>query len=307
MSEYEERVGPYPMRIQVAHGSKAEKAHYKALQRFDDRFPQRKALAPGVTASPADDLIKRGGKTIPNVAFQNVYLGSPSLFAAGDVESIDDAIKRVVTDQRLKQVIQQYFPDNKLSYDIAASVQLNEAAPAALDEPGVQDKVVDLFDQGLLQSTDLDRTCFNLILPPGTILSLGDVISTEGLGGYHGSVHVFRNGQKRTLYYSANVYSQVRNGERNGIPAFDTSWKNVVGTLYHELMEFQTDPDVGDAIRQHDRRFIGWNSQFGEEIGDQPIARNALSVVFKEIITQPGDKATPTQLVYSNRAHGAEL
>jgi hypothetical protein len=96
-----------------------------------------------------------------------------------------------------------------------------------------------------------------------------------GLGGYHGSVHFFRGGQRRTVYYSANVYSAVRAGGRNGIPFFRDPWKNVVCTLYHELIEFQTDPDVGDAIRQQDRRFIGFNSNSGQEIGDQPISANS--------------------------------
>jgi hypothetical protein len=30
----------------------------------------------------------------------------------------------------------------------------------------------------------------------------------------------------------------------NGIPAFDESWKNVVATFYHELVEARTDADV---------------------------------------------------------------
>ena len=82
--------------------------------------------------------------------------------------------------------------------------------------------------------------------------------------------------------------------------------KNVVGTLYHELVEFQTDPDVGDAIRQQDRRFIGWNSNRGQEIGDQPISANPLGRVFQEVITQPGEHLTPVQFMYSNEVHGAE-
>jgi hypothetical protein len=118
-------------------------------------------------------------------------------------------------------------------------------------------------------------------------------------------VHFTREGQARTLYYSANVYSAVRAGRRNGIPFFSKPWKNVVCTLYHELVESQTDPDVSDAIRQQDRRFIGYNSNRGMEIGDQPIAANSLDRVFKEVLTQPGPKPTPVQFMYSNEVHGA--
>jgi hypothetical protein len=119
-------------------------------------------------------------------------------------------------------------------------------------------------------------------------------------------VHFFRGGQRRTVYYSANVYSAVRAGGRNGIPFFRDPWKNVVCTLYHELIEFQTDPDVGDAIRQQDRRFIGFNSNSGQEIGDQPISANSLDRVLKEVLTLPGPRPTPVQFMYSNVVHGAE-
>jgi hypothetical protein len=120
-------------------------------------------------------------------------------------------------------------------------------------------------------------------------------------------VHFSRNGQTQTLYYSANVYSATRFGRRNGIPFFNAPWKNVVCTLYHELCETQTDPDVSDAIRQNDRRFLGFNSDnHGQEIGDQPISANSLDRVFKEVLTLPGPRPTPVQFMFSNAVHGAE-
>jgi len=296
----------YPMRVQVAPGSEAEYRHYRnALRRSGERF-RREALAAGVSASPQDDLIFRGGKTLPHMAFQNIYLGHPNDFAHGDFESIDNAITRLVRDERLQTIIQQYFPGKKLEYDIATSVMLDENRPNEMDEPDVQNKVIDLFDKKLIAATDLDRTIFNLVLPPDTVLKLNSSSSRNGLGGYHGSVHFSREGQTRTLYYSANVYSAVRSGQRNGIPFFSAPWKNVVCTLYHELMESQTDPDVGDAIRLNDRRFIGFNSKFGQEIGDQPIAANSLDKVFKEVLAMPGPTATPMQFMFSNKVHGAE-
>src|SRR5206468_405254 len=123
---------------------------------------------------------------------------------------------------------------------------------------------------------------------------------------YHGSVHFSRGGQTRRLYYSANAYSAIRHGRRNGIPFFNTPWKNVVCTLYHELIESQTDPDVGDAIRQHNRNFIGYNSNGGQEIGDQPLSANSMDRVFKEVMTLPGPRPTPVQFIFSNAVHGAE-
>jgi hypothetical protein len=306
MSEFDDKIGPYPMRIQVAPGSEAEYRHYRAARRHSGESIEREALAPGVSASPKDDLIFRGGKVLPQMGFQNIYLGRASDFASGDVKSIDDAITRVIRDEQLKSIVQQYFPGKPLAYDIAPSVILDENRPNEMDEPDVQNKIIDLFDRNLILASDHDRTCFNLVLPPGTILKLDGSTSLAGLGGYHGSVHFSRGGQNQTLYYSANVYSAIRSGRRNGIPFFSTPWKNVVCTLYHELIETQTDPDVGDAIRQNDRRFIGFNSSRGQEIGDQPISANSLDRVFREVMTLPGPRPTPVQFIYSNAVHGAE-
>jgi hypothetical protein len=306
MSEHDDRYGPLPMRVQVLPGSEAEHLHYKAAARYSDVNLERTALAPGAKASPQDDLIFRGGKVIPQMGFQNIYLGRSSDFASGDIEAIDDAITRVIRDDRLKSIIQQYFPGKTLSADVADSVILEESKPFEMSESDVQNKIVELFDRNLILPTDHDRTCFNLVLPPGTILKLDNSTSLRGLAGYHGSVHFFRNGQQQTLYYSANVYSEINAGRKNGIPFFNQPWKNVVCTLYHELIEFQTDPDVNDAIKQNDMRFIGWNSRRGMEIGDQPIAANTLDRVFKEVMTLPGPSPTPVQLMYSNAVHGAE-
>ena len=305
MSDSDDQNFPIPMRVQVAPGSEAEYRHYLMVKERAGDSLDREALASGVSASPRDDLVFRGGKTLPKMAFQNIYLGRPNDFASSDVENIDDAITRVMRDEQLKNIVQQYFT-KPLQYDIAPSVILNENRANEMDEPDVQNKVIDLFDHNLILATDLDRTIFNLILAPDTVLKLQGSSSLAGLGGYHGSVHFSRDGQTKTLYYSANVYSAIRAGKRNGIPFFSSPWKNVVCTLYHELIESQTDPDVGDAIRQNDRRFIGFNSNRGQEIGDQPISANSLDRVFKEVLTLPGPKPTPVQFMFSNKVHGAE-
>ena len=129
-----------------------------------------------------------------------------------------------------------------------------------------------------------------------------------GLGGYHGSFHIRRKNRKVTLYYSANVYSQMIGGKENGINVFDQPWKNVVGTLYHEINEFRTDADVNDAIEHNSNDFLGWNSRSGSEIGDQPIfaASSDLRLVFQEISAPRSRIKIPVQFLYSNAVHGAE-
>jgi len=91
----------------------------------------------------------------------------------------------------------------------------------------------------------------------------------------------------------------------NGIAVFDAPWKNVVATLYHEMNEFRTDPDVRDAIETGENHFLGWTSAQGREIGDQPIFEaNPLSLVFQEVAAS--SRRLPVQLMYSNAVHGAE-
>jgi len=142
------------------------------------------------------------------------------------------------------------------------------------------------------------------------VLTLDQDTSLHGLGGFHGSVHFQHNGRSQTAYYSANVFSQrMPNGRVNGIPAFDASWKDVVGTLYHEMNEFRTDADVGDAIEQNNNDFLGWMGARGE-IGDEPISAAGqtgnLSLVFQEILLSVGGGRVPVQFLYSNAVHGAE-
>ena len=293
-----------PMRIQARPGSHAERAYYAKAALPSGPWPNPKAIAPGIDPSPLDDLIFHGGKVVPQMEFQNIYLGSASDWKASDVTSIDAAITAAMQNKRLNNVMGQYFPGASLSCDPRPSLMLSEAKPQKLDEGAVQAKVIQLYDNGKIKKSDLGTTIFNLVLPAGTLLELDGSSSLRGLGGYHGSVHFTRAGKKVTLYYSANVYSQMLSPVRqNGIVVWKQSWKNVVGTLYHELNEFRTDADVNDAIQAGDDDFLGWTSRHGHECGDQPITvADPLTEVFKLV----GVKKTPVQFMFSNAVHGAE-
>ena len=119
-------------------------------------------------------------------------------------------------------------------------------------------------------------------LSPSAPFFLDEAVdSKHGLGGYHGSVKA--GGAER--YYTVAVYSEGG----NGIVAFDEPWKNVCATLYHELQETRTDPDVEDAIRLGSApgadRLLGWYSPRGGEIGDIPMAEAGgdLARVMREV------------------------
>jgi hypothetical protein len=297
------------MRIQARPGSEAER-YYVNSSLPQGGWPKPNVIAPGISPKPLDDLIFHGGKIVPQMEFQNIFLGGQGSWKASDIDRIDTAISAAMQDADLNNVIRQYFVDAaKVTCDRRPFIVLDEAKPPALGEPDVKEKVRQLVLAGTLSDSDLDTTIFNLVLPAGTVLTLDDSSSLRGLGGYHGSVHFKKGGKTVTAYYSANVFSQqLPDGSINGITAFDESWKNVVGTLYHELNEYRTDADVSDAIEKNSNQFLGWMSAQGQEIGDQPIATaKSLALVFKEVETKTAPKLrVPVQFMYSNAVHGAE-
>src|SRR5580692_3169020 len=299
------------MRIQARPGSPVERRHYIYPERGWAQL-EPDAIARGIPPDSSADLVFHGGKTVPQMEFQNVFLGGQASWLASDIDSINTAITLAMQDRRLNNVVQQFFDRGvNLSCDPRPLLVLEEAKPVQLDEPDVQQLVARLVQQGKVSDGDLGTTIFNLVLPPGTVLKLDQDNSLGGLGGYHGSVHFQHNGRSQTAYYSANVFSQtLADGQVNGIPAFDASWKDVVGTLYHEINEFRTDADVRDAIATgNDDGVLGWMGAQGE-IGDQPIAMAGqlghLQRVFQEVLSSTGGRRVPVQFLYSNAAHGAE-
>ena len=300
-----------PMRIQARAGSIAERKYYEKSALPGGVWPMPKVIAPGIDPSPLDDLIFHGGKVVPQMEFQNIFLGRTSSWKASDIERIDRAISLAMRDRRLNNVMVQYFPGATLACDMRDSFVLDKNKPSTLDEPDVQPLVTEQYDNSLIKKSDLATTIFNLILPSGTVLKLDGSSSLEGLGGYHGSLHITRKGKRITLYYSANVYSEMRaNGTENGIAVFNSPWKNVVGTLYHEINEFRTDADINDAIQHNSNDFLGWTSRRGHEVGDQPVFKAGevgnLKLVFKEVKASSSSRKMPVQFMFSNAVHGAE-
>ncbi len=300
--------GAHVMRVQARPGSEAERLYYQRSALAGGGLALPKAIASGISPSVMDDLLYHGGKLVPQMEYQNIFLGAAEHWFANDILLIDESIKRAMRDRHLENVMRQYFPGTTLSCDPRRSFIAGGAKPTMLDERDVQETVVAMFDAGRIARTDLGTTLFNLVLPSGTELRLDSSSSTAGLGGFHGSVHIRRAGKPITLYYSANVFSERRAGGRqNGIVAFDRPWKNVVGTLYHEINEFRTDPDVGDAIAQQTNDLLGWTSRRGHEVGDQPIsAAGSLGLIFKEVAVAGAARRIPIQFMYSNVVHGAE-
>ncbi len=320
-----------PMNVYVRRGSKAEKAFRKR-----SGSPIPKAIVPGIAPSPDHDLKYQGGKTIQNLRFMNFYVGGDA-WDPGDIANVDKALAAAMSDQHLNNVMVQYF-SGPITTSFEGSQTLPGSAPQVISQGDVEQMVTTFYNGGKLRPHDLTSTVFNFMLPPGTVLNTDatttggaehvttavkkaavkekaivvhdDADSLNGLGGYHGSVHV---SGADTVYYAVGVYSQTEaDGTVNGIPVFDQPWKNVVATFYHELNEARTDADVEDAIRAGNNpnanSFLGWVSDQGEECGDYPVseAGGNLTEVFQEVELTDNSGTVPVQFMYSDAAHGPE-
>ena len=270
-------------------------------------------LAPGFQADHGLDLRYLGGKTIEALTFTNVYLGH---WDAGEEQSLDHALAAAMADPHLNNVLAQYFPGGTVRSTFAGSRTWDEPIPARVYRDTLEAIVSALDGDGSLAGLDLAASAVCLVLPEGAILVDGDsgdrgeqIDSTHGLGGYHGSVHVERGERKReAVYYAVAVYSKGA----NGIVAFTEPWQNVCGTLYHELCEIRTDPDVEDAIKAGatpaGEHLLGWYSARGGEIGDIPMAetQGMVDLVMKEVPLADGSGTVPIQLMWSNAVAGPE-
>jgi hypothetical protein len=324
------------MNVVVARGSLAEAISRKWAEEPIGTTVQPGALAAGIPATPAHDLVFHGGKTIPQLNFANCYVGGEGAWNSGDVANIDNAIKAIMTDRRLNNVIVQYFTaGTSISSNFLGSTFLAGPAPTVVSRGDIDALVTSALSSPPLKGADFGSTVINLMLPEGTVLTTDEAPSggsasksasqqkaytspsanqalgrgsaatretadsMNGLGGYHGSIH---DGD-RTLYFAVGVFSKGA----NGIDAFGTPWKNVVATFYHELCEVRTDCDVEDANRNNNISFLGWNSPQGEECGDLPIFEDpGLNRVFQEIELANAAGKSPVQFQYSNAVHGPE-
>jgi hypothetical protein len=285
--------------------------------------------------TPDEDLRYRGGRIIRDLFYVNLYVSGDTDWSAADVERIDSSLSAAMRDAHLNNVLLQYYDNQSISSTALPSHPLVGYTPKSVSRGDLQNYVTWLHQKGFLKSYDLANTVFNFLLPPGTVLTSdrrvanaqpayvnGHAVETHGtasdtdatdslngLGGYHGSV-VTASGER--IYFAVDVYSQrFANGATNGIPVFGEPWKNVVATLYHQLIEARTDPDVEDAIRNSSDlisdRYLGWVSDSGQEIGDLPIRAGVpVASVIREVPLADGSGFVPVQLPYSNFVHGPE-
>lgn len=260
-----------------------------------------------------------GGRTWPAMTFVNLYVGGASAWAASDRSAVDRALGAAMSDVGLNDMLAQYFGGTAPTTTMLPSVVLPDRCPATVGKDTVEGWVIVMHTFGQLPEAPLASTVYCFLLPRGIILTDGPASggdteagaalaehdaadSTQGLGGYHGSVHVGAD----TVYYAVGVYSDAT----NGIDAFPgASWKNIAATFYHELNEARTDPDVEDAnLTPAGERHLGWYSLQEGEIGDIPmkLAGADLSTVMVEVPLADGSGNVPIQFMWSDDAHAPQ-
>jgi len=280
-----------PIRAVLKSNSKVKKKQYlKAgyASVAKNATPAKRAIAGHFSPTPKSNLVFKGGKTIRNLSFYNFYVGGSTSWKIDDTKNIDWALNEALNDKYLNNVIRQYFGNKAIKSVFKGSKVLAGKKPDKFTEGNAHALLSQLYSSGQLNGFDFLNTVINFFLPKDTILTddknpadkktkakkgvpfEDEDSSLEGLGGYHGSLHL---DAKTTLYYAVGVYSdRLKNGKENGIISFDQPWKNIVATFYHELCEARTDADVDDAIRTNKESYCGWVNDQGEEIGDIPMS-----------------------------------
>jgi hypothetical protein len=287
-------------------------------------------LAPGFQPQPSWNLTNFGGPIIADLTFVNRYVGGAAAWSTSDMTNIDNALSAALSDSGLEGVMAQYFPGATISSTMLPSAVHDGAAPGTVFKDTAEALAQQLHSQGALGSADPAKSVICMMLPQGVLLSdnfspgfkpaagastaegvkrrkrgvikveAGDAAdSKNGLGGYHGSVHLTDGTE---IFYAVGVYSE----SGNGIDAFGVPWKNVAATFYHELCEARTDAAVEDVNATGNNGLLGWYSQTGQgEIGDLPInaCNGNLSLVFKEV-QLAGAGTVPIQLMWSNADNG---
>ena len=195
----------------------------------------------GFPPIPNNDSVNKRGRQF--LRFVNFYVGNSQNWNQNDIKSIDSALAVVMSDKNLNNVMLQYYPGHDaITSTFRGSGLLPGNYPNRFFKDDLQHLARDLFSQKKLDAYDLDNTVINLcclaeqcLTPPSgemapppreTLQEKED--SSQGLGGFHSSIHIPGN-VPVTIYYAVGVYSEILpNQQRNGIVAFDKPWKNVV-------------------------------------------------------------------------------
>lgn len=237
-------------------------------------------------AAAAPKLVYRGGRRLAAMSYKLVYYGPAWNQAPGATSTnphadartrIDAAVAAAMQDAGLNTIMAQYFPGQTVTTTVLPSVVWDkDQRPDPIIVPfheGDVRRIIPAIVAAGLDGADPASTAINIVLPhgfglqalgldaqqrpPGAVVMPGvpdDAPSSgTGLAGYHGSVTV----GNQQVPYSVVVWSDGSTGIP--VPGW-AGWENICATLYHELQEIRTNPDVDVAVRTGSNAHIGWNT-----------------------------------------------
>jgi hypothetical protein len=299
------------------------------------------STAGGGAALPPQ-LVYRGGRTIRDLTFKTFYYGAvwqgvppPPIVNphAAARALIDETLAIGMSDPGLNGLLSQYFNGDAISATALPSAVITDAPRTVtpnvpFNENDLRTVLTSLVPNGMA-GLDLTSTVVNIVLPMGMSLEILGVDQaarppgtkvmpgvpcdapnhSSGIAGYHGSMAI--TGLNTDLLYSVVVWSDGSTGIP--VPGWQ-GWENIVATLYHELQETRTDPDVDCATRTGDNHYIGWNTDPIQgpdgldcrEIADLPLilhSDNPFAAFARVPVSVPGGTTVqvPVQLMWSNK------
>lgn len=155
------------------------KPHPKAIEALKSRAKAGEHIAHGFHSNKAVNLAYRGGRTLQDLQFRNIYLGH---WKSSDRTSIDDALSAAMMDPNLNHVMQQYFPNGPVTTHFLGSTHHGDSSlvsGATFDRDAVHRMLAHLN----LSGSDPTKTVDCLYLPPGVIL---DTRAKGGVGDDRG-------------------------------------------------------------------------------------------------------------------------
>jgi hypothetical protein len=225
----------------------------------------------GLSIDDPRGLYNFGGGVMAKANVHAIYVGD---YFKGN----DGQIDKQVNDQFLQNLAAgDYFqllaPYGSGAGAVGSNVTLADSqiysgrVGSSLSQSDIEDIVRDAIKTGLVQPDPVG--IYNLVLPPGTDISIQGLSSLQGVGGYHGS---FKDARGLAVRYAVCVASDQNNGIL--IRGDATASRQMIQS--HELAEAMTDPGVMMNVGIQGGEFPAWYGPWGE-VGDTAIDTYAIA------------------------------
>jgi hypothetical protein len=156
-----------PLNVMVAGGTSAHRAiRRRAAKAAAGTGP---IIVPGIEPTPEHDLHNRGGKTIVDLHYVNVFVGDR--WDDGDIERINGALRAAMSDSSLNEIMAQYLGGSSVSAAFEGATTIPGPGPTVVSQGDIEALVARSFQKGRFDGADLSNTIFNFMLPPGTLLN----------------------------------------------------------------------------------------------------------------------------------------